>query len=160
MSESQKKILELLETKAITVDEAQRLLSALSGEEGHHEAHALRERVLGLARPPRPPMPPMPSRGKYLRVSVQPDPEHEGAGKVDRVNVRVPMSLIRSGMKFTSLLPKEARDKVGVALRDKGIDFDMRNIKPEDFDELIEALSELQVDVRSADGEIVKVFVE
>jgi len=154
MSGSQKKILELLETKAITVDEAQRLLSALSGEEGHHEVHVQRDRVPGL---PRPPMPP---RGKYLRVSVQPDPEHEHAGKVDRVNVRVPMALIRSGMKFTSLLPEEARDKVASALRNKGIDFDMKGIKPGDFDELIDALSELQVDVRSADGEIVKVFVE
>ncbi|MFU8796234.1 MAG: SHOCT-like domain-containing protein [Dehalococcoidia bacterium] len=148
MSESQKKILELLENKKITVDEAQRLLGALRGEEGHHEAHVLRDRT---ARP---------SRGKYLRVTVQPDPEHEGAGDVDRVNVRVPMSLIRSGMKFTSLLPDQARDKVSGALREKGIDFDMRNLKPEDFDELIEALSELEVDVRSSDGEMVKVFVE
>jgi len=148
MSESQKKILELLENKKINVDEAQRLLSALRGEEGHHEAHMLGDRAT------------KPLRGKYLRVTVQPDPEHERAGDVDRVNVRVPMSLIRSGMKFSSLLPEQARDKVGFALRDKGIDFDMRNIKPEDFDELIDALSELEVDVRSADGEVVKVFVE
>jgi len=148
MSESQKKILELLENKKITVDEAQRLLSALRGEEGHHEGHVLRDRT------------PKPARGKYLRVTVQPDPEHERAGNVDRVNVRVPMSLIRSGMKFSSLLPEEARDKVGGALRDKGIDFDMRNLKPEDFDELIDALSELEVDVRSSDGEMVRVFVE
>lgn len=151
MSESQKKILEMLENKKITVDEAQRLLGALRGEEGHREAHVLTD---GPPRPPRPP------RGKYLRVTVQPDPEHERAGDVDRVNVRVPMSLIRSGMKFSSLLPEEARDKVGFALREKGIDFDMRNIKSEDFDELIDALSELQVDVHSADGEVVKVFVE
>jgi len=63
-------------------------------------------------------------------------------------------------MKFTSLLPPEARDKVTGALREKGIDFDMRNLKPEDLDELLEALSDLEVDVASSDGETVKVFVE
>jgi len=63
-------------------------------------------------------------------------------------------------MKFTSLLPPEARDKVTGALHEKGIDFDMRNLKPEEIDELLEALSELEVDVAGSDGETVKVFVE
>jgi len=147
MSESQKKILELLENKKINVDEAYRLLSVLETEGGAREAAPAAEKTVK-------------ARGKYLRVTVQPDPEHEQSGNVDRVNVRVPMSLIRSGMKFSSLLPEEARDKVGGALREKGIDFDMRNLKPEDFDELIDALSELEVDVRSSDGEMVRVFVE
>jgi hypothetical protein len=89
-----------------------------------------------------------------------PGPEHEHGGKGDRVNVRVPMTLIRAGMKFTSLIPPEARDKVTGALREKGIDFDMRNLKPEDLDELLEALSDLEVDVASSNGETVKVFVE
>jgi hypothetical protein len=72
----------------------------------------------------------------------------------------VPMTLIRAGMKFTSLLPPEARDKVNGALHEKGIDFDMRNLKPEDMDQLLEALSDLEVDVVGSDGETVKVFVE
>jgi phenylpyruvate tautomerase PptA (4-oxalocrotonate tautomerase family) len=36
----------------------------------------------------------------------------------------------------------------------------VRNVKPEDIEELIEALSDLEVDVVSAKGEKVKVFVE
>jgi len=42
----------------------------------------------------------------------------------------------------------------------KGIDFDMRNLKPEELDELLEALSDFEVDVVSSDGETVKVFAE
>ena len=53
-----------------------------------------------------------------------------------------------------------AWDKVNGALRDKGIDFDMGNVKPEDIEKLLEALSDLEVDVVSAKGEKVKVFVE
>ena len=53
-----------------------------------------------------------------------------------------------------------AREKVNGALREKGIDFDVRNVKPEEIEGLIEALSDLEVDVLSSKGEKVKVFVE
>ena len=99
-------------------------------------------------------------KAKYLRVTVLPDVANENNPNVDRVNMRVPMSLIRAGIKLTSLIPPDAREKVNGALREKGIDFDMRNVKPEDLEELIEALSDLEVDVVSAKGEKVKVFVE
>ena len=57
---------------------------------------------------------------------------------------------------------KEARlhilDKMNEAMREKGVDFDLRNMKPEDLEELINALSDLEVDV---DGKTkVRVFAE
>jgi len=145
MSENQKKILEMLANKKINVDEAYRLLSALKTEAGAPESTA----EAGTTGKPKP---------KYLRVSIQPGAGHEH-DNVQRVNVRVPMSLIRSGMKFTSLLPPEARDKVTGALHEKGVDFDMRNLKPEDLEEIIEALNDLEIDVVNG-KEVVKVFVE
>jgi len=147
MDENKKKILEMLAENKISTDEAYRLLSALGTEGGTSEGTAKSGTAAKM-------------KSKYLRVCIVPGPEHEHGDKADRVNVRVPMTLIRAGMKFTSLLPPEARDKVTGALREKGIDFDMRNLKPEDMDELIEALSELEVDVVSSDGDTVKVYVE
>jgi len=147
MAENKKKVLEMLAQNKISTDEAYRLLSALESEGSTAEDTA----KAGTAAK---------TKSKYLRVCIVPGSEHEHGGKGDRVNVRVPMTLIRSGMKFTSLLPPEARDKVTGALHEKGIDFDMRNLKPEDMDELIEALSDLEVDVVSSDGEAIKVFVE
>jgi hypothetical protein len=146
MAENQKKILEMLANKKISVDEAYRLLSALKAEGGAPASSA----EAGTTGKPRP---------KYLSVSIQPGSGHEHDDDVDRVNVRVPLSLIRSGMKLTSLLPPEARDKVTGALHEKGIDFDMRNLKPEDLDEVIEALNDLEVDIAS-NKDVVKVFVE
>jgi hypothetical protein len=70
------------------------------------------------------------------------------------------MSLIRAGIKLTSLIPPEAMEKVNGALKEKGINFDVRSVKAEDIEELIGALGELEVDVMSAKGEKVKVFVE
>lgn len=146
MSENQKKILEMLANKKISVDEAYRLLSALKAEGGAGESTA---EAATTAKP----------KPKYLRVCVTPGRGHEHDEDADVVNVRVPMSLIRSGMKFTSLLPPEARDKVTGALNEKGIDFDMRNMKPEDLEEIIAALDDLEVNVVN-DKEVVRVFVE
>ncbi len=147
MTDNKKRILEMLAQNKIGADDAYRLLNALdageSGRESTNRAEATRK-----------------EKAKYLRVTVLPTPDAEQSGDVDRVNVRVPMSLIRAGIKLTSLIPPEARDKVNGALREKGIDFDMRNLKPEDIEELIEALSDLEVDVMSRKGEKVRVFVE
>jgi len=146
MSENQKKILEMLANKKISVDEAYRLLDALKTEAGAPESTAGAETT---GKPKR----------KYLRVSVAPGPGHEHDEDVELVNVRVPMSLIRSGMKLSSLLPAEARNKVTDALDEKGINLDMRNMKPEDLEEIIGALDDLEVNV-VGEKEVVRVFVE
>lgn len=153
MSESQKRILEMLASKKISVDEAYRLLSVL-------EPASAPESTLVAATAAK-------TRPKYLRVKVATGPGHQHHDEDDEdedddaelINARVPLSLIRAGMKLTSLMPPEAGEKVTEALREKGIDFDMRNIKPEDLDELIDALSQLEVNVVSG-KEVVKIFVE
>jgi hypothetical protein len=147
MTENQKRILEMVAEKKITVDEASRLLNALSGEESTAKPD-MEAQVKAKNKP------------RYLRVTVMPDPEHENSNKVDRVNIRVPVSLIRAGIKLTSLIPPEARGKVTEAMHEKGMDFDMRNLKPEDLDAIVDALNDLEVDVLSSNGEKVKVFVE
>ena len=147
MSENKKKILEMLADKKISVDDAYRLLSVMEADRGQPGDIPRAE-------------PEVKGKPKYLRVSVMPDPENEHAENVDRVNVRVPMSLIRAGIKLTALIPTEALDKVNGALKDKGINFDVRSVKSEDIEELIDALGELEVDVVSGHGEKVRVFVE
>ena len=147
MSENQKKILEMLAQNKISVDDANRLLGAIDSGETVKESSAKTESETK-------------GKAKYLRVTVMPNASSENAENVDRVNVRVPMSLIRAGIKLTSLIPGDAMNKVNDALREKGIDFDVRSIKPDDIEELIDALGDLQVDVDSARGEKVKVFVE
>jgi len=147
MSDNKKKILEMLAQNKISADDAYRLLSAIDGGEGRREGTSRAETAVK-------------DKAKYLRVTVLPNPEKEKSGDYDRVNIRVPMSLIRAGIKLTSLIPSEARDKVNLALHEKGIDFDARNMRPEDIEELIGALSDLEVDVVSKTGESVRVYVE
>jgi len=142
MSDRQKRILDMLAEKKISVDEAQRLLS-LIGQEEDTGTKGPEESAGPKGKP------------KYFRVQVQPE---AGSGK-DSVNVRIPIALIRAGMKLTSLIPAHASDQVNEALREKGVDFDVRNLKPEDFEELLAALTDLEVDIKGG-REKVHVYVE
>jgi hypothetical protein len=70
-----------------------------------------------------------------------------------QVNVRVPMKLIRAGIKLSALIPQQAVD---AAKAESGID--LSQINPENLDEIVDSLDDLTVDI---DGkETVRVFCE
>ena len=138
MPEERKRILEMLANGKISVDEAERLLAALSAENDLNKSVS-----------------PKRSIPKYLRVLVEPK---SGSENGERVNVRVPINLIRAGLKLAAFIPKHSQSKVDDALKEKGFDLDFSKMTSEDLDELLENLNDLQVDV---DGdEVVRVFCE
>ncbi len=141
MSDNRKRILEMLDAKKISVEEAMKLLEAVEHAGGT---------PVEVSRPE--------GRSiKYLRVLVDSARGQHGEGP-GKVNIRVPVGLIRAGMKFTSLLPKEASDEIETALKDKGVNFNIKNLKDEDVEGFIQALSELEVDVDN--GDKIRVFAE
>ena len=133
MSEETKQVLEMLKSGKVTVDEAERLLAALGEAE-----------TGGGERPKTSP--------KYLCVVV-----NDGEKKV---NVRVPTALIRAGMKLSALIPEQARGQIEKHLGEKGMDFDLKKLKPEDLEELIASLSELNVEVNDGGEKTVRIFCE
>jgi protein tyrosine/serine phosphatase len=68
------------------------------------------------------------------------------------VNVRIPVGLIRAGMKLRALVPAHVADDVNDALEKKGIHFDIRDLKDEYLDELITALRETEINVDSEEA--------
>jgi len=138
MSRERTKILQMVADGKITPEEAEKLfgrLDAPSPPEATAPDRSPKGRNGGGNRPL-----------KYLRVVVE-DGE-------DKVNIRVPVGLIRTGIKLSTLMPLSASEH----LSEHGIDLSQFNNL--DGDELIEALRDLQVDVDSEDGGIVRVFCE
>jgi len=128
MNEDRKRILALLAEGKITTDEAERLIAALERSNPALDASA-----------------PVARRApKYMRVEVDADQPHSGPTKV---NIRVPMALLRAGVRLSSLIPPEARDQVNAAMAGKGMAFDINQIKPENLEELVEQMGELTVNV-------------
>ncbi|MCK5842241.1 MAG: hypothetical protein KAH31_08740 [Candidatus Sabulitectum sp.] len=134
MSDSRMKILEMLSDGKITADEASSLLEKVSTSENVTNESVERTE-------------PSHTSPRYLRVVVD-------SADGDKVNIKVPMSLIRTGIKLSALMPTDAAD----AIKDQGIDLSMLKDLP--ADELIQALRELEVNVDSADGDTVRIFTE
>lgn len=139
MSEERKKILEMLAEGKISVEEAERLLSAISESEEELTPGKKTETA----------------KLKYLRVVVEPGP---GSKSDERVNIRVPIKLIRAGIKLASLLPNGVQGKVDAALKEKGLSLDFSQINEENIEEIVESLRDLTVDVEGQ--ERVRVYCE
>ena len=142
MSKERKRILQMLSKDRITVDEAERLLKAVGEDEGSADRGRQDQ--------------PAKRRAKYLRVVVEPSEPGRGG---ESVNIRVPMKLLRAGIKLGSLIPDGAKEKVGDALCDKGLNIDLNSMNASNIEEIVEALCELTVDVDSGD-EKVRIFCE
>ena len=133
MNDDRRAILQMLSEGKITTDEAERLLAALDGAARPFGVSG--DTAIPANRPP----------PKYLRVAV--DTDEPGDGGPTKVNIRVPMQLLRAGVRLSSLIPPLARDEVNAAMREHGIPFDINQLKPDNLEELIEQLGELTVDV-------------
>ena len=97
---------------------------------------------------------------KYLRVQVEAEDE-DGGEELTKVNIRVPIMLLRAGVKLAGLIPQEARSHVNDALREKGMAFDINQLRPENLDELMDNLQDLSIDVDQKSPMVkVKVFYE
>jgi hypothetical protein len=144
MNQRRKEVLEMLAAGKITADEAERLISAL--ERGSSNPQSAETSGAPLKATPR-----------YLRVLVDAGPG--GDGKTPKVNVRVPMQLLRAGVKLASLIPQQAQAHVNDALREKGLAVDLSQLKPENLEALIDGLSEMRIDVDDKDAKVA-VFCE
>jgi hypothetical protein len=102
------------------------------------------------------PQPGPKTKPKYVRVVVDDNGKGTGATKV---NIRVPMQLLRSGVKLAALIPKAAQEHVNDALHEHGVQLDLSQIKPENLEELVDQLDELTVDVDDKDVKV-RIFCE
>lgn len=137
MNADRRQILDMLSQGKVTADEAERLIAALErGEES--------VRREGGQEP------------RYIRVLVDAQDATEGPTKV---NVRVPLQLLRAGVRLTGIIPAAARDQVNEALRKEGVPIDINNLTPENLEEVVAQLRDLTVDVDNERAKV-RVFCE
>jgi uncharacterized membrane protein len=149
MNENRRQILEMLAAGKITADEAERLLAAL--DTNPPAAGEFTGKTSNGAT--------VKTRAKYLRVLVEADEASTGLKGTTTVNVRVPMQLLRAGVRLASLIPQQAHGQLDQALSKHGVPITLSQIKPENLEELIDHLEDLTVDVDGAEGNMTKVRV-
>lgn len=142
MNNDRRSVLQMLADGKINADEAERLLSALDGPAFANAAET-RPTLRHNGQP------------KFLRVTVDADVH----GDNTKVNVRIPLALLRAGVRLTSLIPPAAREQVNAELAKNGMPFDIGQLKPENLEELVAHLDDFSVDV-DADDAKVRVYCE
>jgi len=126
MSEETRKVLEMLSNGTINVQEAEKLLQAVSAPSQSADEKKAEPR--------------------YFRILVN-KPAADGK-KAEAVNIRVPMSVIRGGLRLGSLFPSMlAKQKIQLA---NGTELDLSKVTYTDLEAMIKDIGELTVDV---DGE-------
>ena len=140
MNENSRRVLEMLSEGKVSVDEAERLLSLVDEE----------PETTAAVQPLAPPQ--AGSARRYLRVTVASDDD-------EHIDVRVPLALIKAGVKLHTLLPAQATTGINTALQDNGINVDIDNLRTEDLEQLIDALSEIEVNIQDGDDKV-RVYCE
>ncbi|MBT3395865.1 MAG: hypothetical protein HOB82_02225 [Alphaproteobacteria bacterium] len=162
MSDEVSQILAMLNDGKITADEAEKLINALRPPSGNTNTFAFDPGMglRGMGHGPR-------SRKwrsrrrhrghgpRFLRIVVDEDQED---GKRERVNIKVPLKLLRAGISLGGLMPKDAKAKINEALKAKGIEVDPFSLEGSDADEIIEALSDLEINADDS-GKKIRIHV-
>jgi len=123
MSEETRKVLEMLSNGKVSVQEAEQLLQAVAAPGQSTDEKKVEP--------------------KYFRISVN-KPAREGK-KAEAVNIRVPMTVVRGGLRLGSLFPGMlAKKKVQLA---NGSELDLSKVTYTDLEAMIKDIGELTVDV-------------
>jgi hypothetical protein len=130
MSEETRQVLEMLAQGKINVQEAEQLLQAVKSPQDVSSDKKVEPR--------------------YFRILVN-KPAREGK-KAEAVNIRVPMTVVRGGLRLGALLPSMLGKKT-IQL-DNGMELDLSKITYTDLEALIKDIGELTVDVDGGDAQV------
>src|SRR5215475_15357110 len=131
MNEDTRKVLEMLSEGKISVQEAEQLLNAVSAPGGQPADDRKVE-------------------PKYFRILVN-KPARDGR-KAEAVNVRVPMTVVRGGLRLGALVPTMlGKKKIQLG---NGNELDLSKVTYSDLEGMIKDIGELTVDVDDGDAQV------
>ena len=133
MVEETRQVLEMLSAGKVSVQEAEQLLHAVKN--GGHAAGEGDEKKVDP---------------KYFRIQVN-KPAREGK-KAETVNIRVPMTVVRGGLRLGALLPGMLGKKT-IKL-DNGLELDLSKVTYQDLEGLIRDIGEFTLDVDGGDAQV------
>ena len=152
MSDESRRVLDLLSQGKITVEEADRLLAALAAQSAATPASA----APAGGTPP-----------KYLRIAVTRTRaamnEEEGPRRAwwpgvigeerrKQVTVRVPIALLKNGMRLGAILPVVGGEHLHARLRERGVDIDLFKLDAATIDQLVREFGEMNIDIDSGNS--------
>ncbi|HWW82993.1 MAG TPA: hypothetical protein VNZ26_05280 [Vicinamibacterales bacterium] len=152
-TDNTRRILDLLAQGKITVDEADQLLRAVGGP----EAGQARQRSQGSEGPqggqrPQGPQAQTRSDARWMRVTI--DKAARDGRPAKQVSIRVPMALVRGGVRLGAIFPYKGNDPISQHLRNHGVDVDWSKIDLSQLDSVLQNLDETTIDVDNGRAQV------
>jgi hypothetical protein len=130
MSQEARQVLEMLSEGKVNVQEAEQLLAAVAAA----ASGANEERK---------------AEPRYFRILIN-KPARDGK-KPENVNIKVPMTVVRGGLRLGALFPMLGKKKIQL---ENGTELDLSKIHYTDLEAMIKDIGELTVDVDGGDAQV------
>jgi hypothetical protein len=140
MSEETRRVLDLLSQGKITVDEADQLLKAVAAADAA-PVEATTDAQANTGGAP-----------KWIRINVH-KPANDRRGDKD-VNIRVPVAIVKGGMRLGALIAPFAGEKVASRMRERGFDLDLSKLDDAAIDAMLKDLGELNIEVDNGKAQV------
>ena len=147
MSDDTRRILDLLAQGKITVDEADKLIRAITAPAP--QATAPGDGAPTSERP----------NPRWIRINVF-KPAKEG--KQDKeVNIRVPIAVVKGGMRLGAIIATFAGEKAAQRMKDRGLDLDLSTINGDlsrmngaEFETFLKSLDDMNIEVDDGKSQV------
>ena len=141
-----RRVLDLLQDGKITVDEADRLLKALTAHRPPETAAADTATEGG-------------ERVRWIRINIQ--KSGNDGHKAKNVNIRVPIAVVKGGMRLGAIIGTFAGEKAARQMKAQGLDIDLAKISSDlsqmngpEFDEFLRSLNEANIEIDDGKSQV------
>ena len=146
-TEDTRRILDMLSQGKITVDEADRLIKAMSTDRPADTAAAQK---LSDSRQP----------VRWFRINIH-KPARDEAHKPKDVSIRVPIAVVKGGMRLGAIIATFAGEKAAQRMKERGLDLDLATINGDlsrmngtEFDTFMKSLEEMNIEIDDGKSQV------
>ena len=147
MSDETRRVLELVAQGKVTVDEADRLIKAVSAD-GPAQTAAADTATDGR------------QRARWFRINIH-KPAKDQTQRPKDVNVRVPVAVVKGGMRLGAIIATFAGEKAAQRMKERGLDLDLSTINGDlsrmngpEFDTFLKSLDDMNIDIDDGKSQV------
>ncbi len=141
-----RRILDMLSQGKITVDEADRLIKAMSAERPAESATA--DSATDA------------KRARWVRINIH-KPAKDDAHRPKDVNIRVPIAVVKGGIRLGAIIGTFAGEKAARRMKARGLDIDLAAINRDlsqmngpEFDEFLRSLNDTNIEIDDGKAQV------
>jgi len=145
-----RRVLDMLSQAKISIDDADRLIKAMRTERPADTATATADPASDGGRQP----------VRWFRINIH-KPAKDEANKPKDVNIRVPIAVVKGGMRLGAIIATFAGEKAAQRMKERGLDLDLSTINGDlsrmngaEFDTFMRSLDDMNIEIDDGKSQV------